>query len=88
VGELLLLQTVSEMGWLLASGEKIGNEGWVNPNLVQAAYSLRMDRADSSLPSAANHILSFDWDGPQGTVSDATPGVNGNDDDGNGNGSI
>ena len=72
VGKLLLLQTVSEMGWLWASGEKIGSEGWVNPNLVQAAYSLRMDRADSSLPSAANHIF-FDWDGPLGTVSDATP---------------
>ena len=65
----MLLQTVSELGWFWVSGEKNGPEGWVNP----AAYSLKMDRADSSLPSAANHI-SFEWGGPSGTVSDATPG--------------
>ena len=73
VGELMLLQTVSELGWFWVSGEKNGPEGWVNSNLVHAAYSLKMDRADSSLPSAANHI-SFEWGGPSGTASDATPG--------------
>ena len=32
-----------------------------------------MDRDDSTLPSAANHIF-FGWAGPQGSVSVATPG--------------